>query len=167
MPKRKELRTKLSEAESFLDTGKFDGKDYDEMFALCEKLLSDERRKDKFLKGIPLYDPSKLYKHENFKHGWTEPDGKSPYDRIDEEIHKWNREDYAKQIILAIALSILSKHYAERTEEAEEFIKLIKKEAPTAWLKVWYEINISRLGARLSRDQGGKSRSKTKRKWED
>ena len=77
---------------------KIDGKDYDEMFELCEKLLSDDRIKAKFLKGIPLYDPSTLEHGSLFPSNdqpgsdelddWANPDGELPYDRIDEEIHK-------------------------------------------------------------------------------
>jgi hypothetical protein len=154
--RKKTLSEKLSKADSFLDTGKFNGKDYDDMFELCEKLLSDDLRKAKFLKGILLCDPSKLKRgwveprsksrwEKEYEAEWVEPDGKSPYDRIDEEIHKSNPKDYAKQITLAFALSILSKDYAKKAEKAEEFIKLIKKLAPTAWLKVSYEINIRRF----------------------
>ena len=125
------------------------------MFELCEELLSDDRIKDKFLKGIPLYDPSTLEKGSLFPSNdqpesdevddcelddWANPDGELPYDRIDKEIHKWKREDYAKQLTLAFALSILSKGYAKRAKEAEEFIKVIKEEEPGAYLKVWWKM---------------------------
>ena len=67
--------------------------------------LKEFRKSFKFLKGIPLYDPSTV------EGEWVEPDDKSPFERIKNEIFKWNRKDYAKQIILAIATLQISHQW--------------------------------------------------------
>ena len=141
------------------------------------KCLSVSGRKAKFLKGIPFYDPSTLehgwlfpsnddpesdpvddWENPDGELGdWANPDGELPYDRIEKELFYGKKKEYAKQITLAFALS---QHNAKRAKEAEEFIKLIEKEEPSAYLKVWYEINVSRLGARLLRQ---KSKGKSKK----